>query len=200
MQVKYAGFWKRLCASILDVIVTMPVLLLLAWLNGVSREMAMVLVLPTAFVFWFYVVAFHARFGATPGKMLAKIKVVRADTYADIGWYEASLRSSVEIGFAALGIFGQMIALTKMSSVEYQRLGMIERETKLAELQPEWMVVVGLLMHVWYWSEMIVLLLNKRKRAIHDFIAGTVVIHADTQPQVAKHDPFAPMPVEQIRG
>ncbi len=199
MPVKYAGFWKRLCAAILDVVVTLPVLLLLAWMNSISRELAMVLVLPTAFFFWFYVVAFHARFGATPGKMLVNIKVVRADDYADIGWYEASLRSSVEIGFAAIGLVGQFIALSRMSSSEYQRLGAFEREIKLAELQPEWMLVLEAMVHVWYWSEMIVLLFNRRKRAIHDFIAGTVVIHSDTQPPIARPDPHAPLPVDQVR-
>ena len=29
---------------------------------------------------------------------------------------------------------------------------------------------------IWIWSEFVVLLFNRRKRAIHDFIAGTVVI------------------------
>ncbi|WP_255590049.1 hypothetical protein [Marinicella meishanensis] len=31
-------------------------------------------------------------------------------------------------------------------------------------------------MMVWYWSELLVMLTNERRRALHDFIAGTVVI------------------------
>jgi uncharacterized RDD family membrane protein YckC len=30
--------------------------------------------------------------------------------------------------------------------------------------------------NLWMYSELFILLLNKRKRAIHDFIAGTVIV------------------------
>jgi len=43
-------------------------------------------------------------------------------------------------------------------------------------LFPAWYSLVSTLSQVWWWSEFIVLLFNKRKRAIHDFMAGTVVI------------------------
>ena len=31
-------------------------------------------------------------------------------------------------------------------------------------------------MNVWVWSEFITILFNKRKKALHDYLAGTVVI------------------------
>ena len=31
-------------------------------------------------------------------------------------------------------------------------------------------------MQLWTWSELIVMLTNRQRRALHDFIAGTVVI------------------------
>jgi len=37
--------------------------------------------------------------------------------------------------------------------------------------------IIELFYDVWYWSEIIVILFNKRNRALHDFLAGTVVIH-----------------------
>lgn len=42
---------------------------------------------------------------------------------------------------------------------------------------PGWYKIVNILMNVWIWSEFIVILTNKKRRAIHDFIAGTVVAH-----------------------
>ncbi|MFH3639525.1 RDD family protein, partial [Acinetobacter baumannii] len=41
---------------------------------------------------------------------------------------------------------------------------------------PAWYSIVNSASELWTWSEFIVLLFNKRKRAIHDFIAGTIVI------------------------
>ena len=34
-------------------------------------------------------------------------------------------------------------------------------------------------MALWVWSEPLVMLLNKQRRAIHDFLAGTVVLHIE---------------------
>ena len=33
------------------------------------------------------------------------------------------------------------------------------------------------LLNIWVLSELVVLLLNKKRRTLHDFIAGTVVLH-----------------------
>lgn len=37
---------------------------------------------------------------------------------------------------------------------------------------------------VWFWSEIVVLLSNKKRRAVHDFIAGTVVVKVAPDTQV----------------
>jgi uncharacterized RDD family membrane protein YckC len=44
------------------------------------------------------------------------------------------------------------------------------------EQAPFWTQPVGVLIQVWIWSEFITMLFNKRRRAIHDYIAGTVVV------------------------
>ena len=41
---------------------------------------------------------------------------------------------------------------------------------------PSWYSFATITMNIWIWSEFIVMLTNKRKRAIHDFIAGALVI------------------------
>ena len=43
-------------------------------------------------------------------------------------------------------------------------------------LSPILFSVYTWLTNIWIYSEFIVLLTNKRKRAIHDYIAGTVII------------------------
>jgi uncharacterized RDD family membrane protein YckC len=50
-------------------------------------------------------------------------------------------------------------------------------------------VVSDWVSQAWLWSELVVLLLNAKRRALHDFIAGTVVIRV--RPAPAAHSPVA---------
>lgn len=52
----------------------------------------------------------------------------------------------------------------------------MERGKMVMALAPGWYGTISILQQVWIWSEVVVVLFNKRKRALHDFIAGTVVI------------------------
>jgi uncharacterized RDD family membrane protein YckC len=53
------------------------------------------------------------------------------------------------------------------------------KDTYLITFSPIFFSVYRWSGNIWYWSEFIVLLTNRRKRAIHDFIAGTVVVKDD---------------------
>ncbi len=64
-----------------------------------------------------------------------------------------------------------------MTDTEYFSLGWQERTTLFIERAPFWYGYVSIAMNIWIWSEFIVMLTNKKRRAVHDFIAGTVVIH-----------------------
>jgi hypothetical protein len=50
--------------------------------------------------------------------------------------------------------------------------------------------------NIWVYSELIVMLTNKRKRAIHDYIAGTVIVQAKYAPKIwdAMYQPTEPQP------
>jgi uncharacterized RDD family membrane protein YckC len=52
----------------------------------------------------------------------------------------------------------------------------MERGDMVMEHVPAWYATISILQQVWIYSEVVVVLFNKRKRALHDFIAGTVVI------------------------
>jgi uncharacterized RDD family membrane protein YckC len=62
----------------------------------------------------------------------------------------------------------------------------MERIEYIVPLYPSWYDLVTIGTNVWVWGELFVLLLNKRKRAIHDFIAGTVVINREYAEQNAQ--------------
>jgi uncharacterized RDD family membrane protein YckC len=129
-------------------------------------------VLPNLVLFETYTIAAHAFFGQNFGKFVAGIRIVRANG-DPIGWKEALVRSSVQasIGLAIVAI--QVITLSQLN------LDGVEEPAKTAVLmasQPaawSWLQSVSV---AWMLSEIAVAFLNRHRRAIHDYLAGTVVV------------------------
>jgi uncharacterized RDD family membrane protein YckC len=96
-----------------------------------------------------------------------------------IGVREALLRSSVDIGYGLLFAFFQVYAIGQVDPDAYLIAGYMERVKLTMPHYPEFSNDMNIFSDVWYCSEMVVLLFNKRKRALHDFIAGTVVIQKE---------------------
>ena len=173
----YAGFWKRFCAAWIDVFALMPLVLAFIWLRGFDKNLAILIAIPSTALFSMYNVYFNARFGGTPGKLAVGVRVTRPDG-ARIGWPEAWKRSAVGLAFAFLMLVFEVWALTQVSGTDYSTAPFLKYEV-LQPHYPAWDTDVTILQQVWMWSEVVVLLFNRRKRALHDFIAGTVVIHKE---------------------
>jgi uncharacterized RDD family membrane protein YckC len=171
---KYANFWQRFGAILIDGFVLLPFVLLHYWLQSFSRTIAMILVVPMSAVSCAYTIYGHARFGQTVGKYAMHIRVVRTNGER-IGWREAWLRSSVDIGFTIPWVIALFIALAAISDQDYASVSRAQRTRNLNTLKPTWDGWDSKADQIWFWGELIVMLFNKRRRALHDFIAGTVV-------------------------
>jgi uncharacterized RDD family membrane protein YckC len=173
--VRYAGFWRRLAAGLIDIVVVVPWMAFGFWAMTASKLSTLLLMLPVNALGLAYPLVLHARFGQTLGKMATGVRVTKPSG-EPISWREAGLRSSVDIVLTVIGMASYATMVARLPDVEWQ-LGWIDHSERLSRLQPEWGRWAGYLGQVWFWSEMIVLLFNDQKRALHDFIAGTVVIH-----------------------
>jgi uncharacterized RDD family membrane protein YckC len=171
----YATFRQRFNAAWIDVLVLLPIGFLQGWLEAFSKDTAFLLVVPMALVYSFYTVYFHGRYGQTIGKMVMGIRVLRL-TGEDIGWSNAWRRSSVDIGFSILGIVSTFAALLMITDPEYYGVGWMQRTKNLQLHEPEWLSWCKVASQIWIWSEVVVMLFNTKRRALHDFIAGTVVV------------------------
>ena len=175
----YAGFWRRFCAIWVDAFIVMPLGFFLFWLEGFDKTFAIVIMIPSVALFSMYHVYFNARYGGSPGKLAVGIRVTRPNG-SKIGWTEAIARSAVDIVFALVTLCLQVWALTRISGVDYSNAtGIFEQARLIQSHRPSWFPILRILQQVWIWSELIVLLLNTRKRALHDFIAGTIVIRKE---------------------
>jgi uncharacterized RDD family membrane protein YckC len=169
----YAGFWSRLGANLLDGLILIPYSFLLLYIYSLNIYAYLFLLIPSLLISFWYNVYLPKRYGGTPGKLIVGLKIVKINS-SSIGWKESFLRFSVNIVLIIINTVLMMTAVFMADQEVYSSLNWLQKSTYLSSLTN--VTLSTTLTNIWVWSEVIVLLFNKRKRAIHDFIAGTVVI------------------------
>jgi uncharacterized RDD family membrane protein YckC len=155
-EVEYAGFWKRVLAFILDMIVLSPVLFFYMkyYKYFVDNKIVLPVLLYTILSYSFQVF-FDVKYGGTPGKLIAKVRIVNSD-----GQYITILQSiwrlSPQLVANILFIIGHFF----ISSEGINRV-----------LSP-----IENVISYFYFIDVLVIVFNKKKRAIHDYIANTYVV------------------------
>jgi uncharacterized RDD family membrane protein YckC len=115
------------------------------------------------------------RWGGTPGKLICGLKIVKS-SLEPVGWKEVWLRDVVYIFFSIIAIAFYIQSLERVPAADFEGLSRLELSRLLLSHQG----IVGKIQSwagsAWSIVDGIVLLCNSRRRAAHDFIAGTVVI------------------------
>lgn len=172
---KYAGPFRRLCAAFVDALVLAPLSVFTFWAMSALTGPALAVLFPLSLVAAAYHIWFHARSGQTIGKRVAEIRVVSVSGER-ISWREAIRRSAVDVLLAIPVTLSVMLALGQLTPEELN-LGFAARAQLLGERGPDWGRYVRYASNIWYWSEFLTMLFNTRRRALHDYIAGTVVVN-----------------------
>ena len=162
----YRTFWPRLCAGFLDGLVFIPVSFVDAFLSAPERAPVVIIIWSgiSYSSYWLYSVLLHSRYGQTLGKMTMKIKVLdvsekRIPTFGpaflrDVGYIILNTLSLAYLIYLVLA--GEYVSGAEISTVPGQIL--------------TW-AALG-----WFFLEVVTMATNQKRRALHDFIAGTVVI------------------------
>jgi uncharacterized RDD family membrane protein YckC len=168
-----AGFTTRLVAIIVDTIVLFPLAVLLGKLMQYSKEVALPGAVAYGLMYPLYNILLLGLLGQTIGKKVAGIRVEMVEG-SSITWKGAFLRHVMDLLFVSILICGWIAVL---SDPAFVAVAHIPRFYTLLKPKQSIFVWTGRLWTAWIWSELIVMLLNKKKRALHDFIAGTWVVH-----------------------
>lgn len=183
----YAGFWRRFGAFWLDFLCFLPLMGLSSWMDSQYRLFQIWYYIPGLLIgLWFYVYLVK-RYGGTPGKLLLRIRIVKLDG-TPVGYNEAWVRYIVLFALSAALSAANVLATLNITDAEYLALGWEERAVRLSELAPSWHSWVTVLINVWVWGEFVVMLTNKKRRAPHDFMAGTVVVRWPLAQQTVQAD------------
>jgi uncharacterized RDD family membrane protein YckC len=171
----YAGFGVRLGALLLDFLIMLPIYYLILFLNGLSKEASYFTILPGLFLqFWYYIYLVK-KYGGTPGKLITGIRIIKMDG-TDVEWREAILREIIAVFLSILFAVITLVALSRADIHHYESLNWREKHKYLITLTPVLYIFYKWVSNIWMYSELVVLLFNRRRRALHDFIAGTVIV------------------------
>jgi len=139
-----------------------------------------------------YTVVMHARYGQTFGKMVTKVRVVDFRTEGKISFRQAWLREGIPMA-VSVGLLGyEVFAILTGRATPTAIANGGSLNTK-----PFWLL--SAIPGFWFVAEVLTMLTNDKRRALHDFLAGTVVIRASNEEGAAQRG-AAPNPVLQPRG
>ena len=179
---RYSTFGPRFWTGSVDSCVLWPLGFMTAALLtlDVPRLLAALLVIVESFAWLLYPVVMHARYGQIVGKMVTKVRVVDFRTEGSISWRQAWLREGIPM-VVSLGFLGWQIflILTERSSP-----GAVASGEALASSTGFRLLTA--LPGLWFLAEVLTMLTNEKRRALHDFIAGTVVVRTNTEGSIAQ--------------
>jgi len=158
---KYATFWPRFFASLVDGTVISTALQVLAWLmsgTAVGSVKFLLLQFISTFLYLGYSIAMHSTSGATLGKSVFNLQVVQVNGEGPIGWKEGLARDSVPLVITTLLYLLSFAHITVSGPLYFIVL------------------LMGSITLVWWLAEMVTMLFHPKRRALHDLLADTVVI------------------------
>lgn len=163
---RYQTFFPRFWAGIIDTLIAIPffIAITLLWEASTSTLVAVLCFAIVTFAYAAYSILMHGYYGQTLGKRAMKIRVLSVDD-EPASMRQALLRDCVWLALAIIGFF---LDLPEVLGGEY--LTTLNEETSLLE------DIIAHGTSAWLVLEMITMLFNDKRRAIHDLIAGTVVV------------------------
>lgn len=171
---KYNTFWPRVWASFVDMLVLMPLvgvsMTLIYRHSSLPPFLILLIYIANTLVNYLYRIILHGCFGQTVGKMVVKVKVLALDE-SPLGLKRALLRESINIAIAAMGLFANGPLILKTGSL-----------MRLHEVpHGNWYFLLAFFSQGWFLIDLLTLFASARRRAAHDFIAGSVVVRLQTQ-------------------
>ena len=164
-QEDFIGFWKRVLATILDLLIILIPAVIVYWIfNSLAVSLHSEIPIVLEYIlFVVFDVFMIVRFGGTPGKLVLKMKIVNQQ--GNIPTLKEALIRNI---FRIISTIFSMIV-----GVSLYDLTVISTTLNLwAPLATDLSEILGLIMLVDY----LFVAFTPRKRALHDMMAGTYVV------------------------
>ena len=187
----YAAWWRRVLGVTIDGLVFCPLLIIQFKFGRMSPRLYVASLILLGISGLAYRAYCHGRWGRTVGKYVMGTRVAGIDG-SHITWRQAFLRIAVDIAIGIIGWFAIIPAYLQVPLEGYTALELRERYEIVRGFWPAWYPRFMKVQQGWIWSAFALLLLNRKRRTWHDFIAGTVVLQKQpTRRQAKAEDPYA---------
>lgn len=165
MTDKYDTFWRRFVAGLLDGIVLVPIglIITLTQTDNILNLIFGTVVMHT--VVYAYSVFFHWRSGQTFGKKWTNIRVVDKAETRLLTFEQSFRRDSIPIFLETIGIL--------FISFQIVKIGHLPPKNSLITQIVDWLGVL------WFVLEIVTMMTNDKRRALHDLLADSVVIREE---------------------
>lgn len=174
-EVVYAGFWLRLGSGLADTFFRAIVFILVYFVSAQFYVSEIGKCLPPLIYLVIELFTLKA-LGQTPGDMLMGIQVVKLDL-SKVTWVEVILRMFVRI----LYMLGTILTTYLLLKGSITHTDLVAHPLSSNFSYKDFADRLWYLMVFWTGSEFFVLLTNRRKRALQDLMAGTVVVLSPAQ-------------------
>ena len=177
----YAGFFKRIVSGLIDWTIQLILQLipfsLLFFVGWVQKYHLIILDLITGTIWFVYYVTIPQYLGGTFGKLLLKMNILKTD-FTTIGFKEAFLRYLFSFIWLLYDAIVKITITLNTNDELYDSFNTATEWNKyLNANEPKLSFVFLILITTWVLSEYIVLLFNKKKRGLQDYLAGTIVVN-----------------------
>jgi uncharacterized RDD family membrane protein YckC len=182
----YADFWKRAGAITIDSLILLPIIFLPTIVNLHSVIGIVIYQILCTTLWQAYFIIGHYKFGQTFGKFILKIKVTSLDGYS-LSLIQSFQRSLVDVIYFSAFIYSYLNALSLISDDQILIKTYSKANLDIYNTFPSWYQEISRFWTFWYFASAITVLLNNKRRALHDFLGNTVVLDLkpkDIQKQV----------------
>lgn len=174
-ELAYSGFWQRVGAYFIDFLIMAPLASLDYFLGGEIRLLQLYVLVPSQILSLFMFIYMVRKYGGSPGKLVMGLRIAMADG-APVTLKAALLRYGVMWSLSVLMALAMILAIMSTPDNSHMSLSYMARSAAVSQYLPSWYTPVLVLTQLWVWGSLITILCNRKRRAIHDFIAGTVVL------------------------
>ncbi|TPW12466.1 MAG: RDD domain containing protein [bacterium] len=171
-MLQYRTFWRRFGASLVDGIIFMPLMWPGMWiLSHASPPVILAWICLGSAISFTYTIGMHAAFGQTIGKMVTRIQV------RDVSG--RPLRPSQAVRREAINLALFLVSLGFYVSRALSGDPIIAEKVEDLTLT---MQIQSYLSYLVLAIELLTMMTNERRRAVHDFVAGSVVLKTSESP------------------
>ena len=171
IEVRYRTIWRRFCAGVVDALILSPVTLGSVWIwkhhANLPPAVLVGVYLCSSLAGFAYSIFFLGRYGKTIGKMALHVTVMDIGERVHIDYVQALKRNIVPLGITILLILPGHLYLILTGNAALMQTGQSFTPYNL---------ILSFINLGWFLAEIFSVLVTAKRRAIHDFIAGSVIV------------------------